>query len=90
MNIQFELTAWTGDVRSRRHPPLLRDRAQPAHLTKKRTSKYSVPKTDFVRWTLDAIDWSGVEMVLDIGPGRGSHYACLMQEQPAQYQLLRS
>ena len=46
-------------------------------------AKYSVPNIDFVRWTLDTIDWAGDEVVLDIGPGRGSHYACLVQQQPA-------
>lgn len=46
-------------------------------------AKYAVPNIDFARWTLGAIDWTGDEVVLDIGPGRGSHYACLMQEQPA-------
>ena len=46
-------------------------------------AKYSVPNIDFVRWTLDTINWAGDEIVLDIGPGRGSHYARLMQAQPA-------
>ncbi|MCY3979025.1 MAG: methyltransferase domain-containing protein [Chloroflexi bacterium] len=46
-------------------------------------SKYSVPNIDFVRWTLDTIGWAGDEVVLDIGPGRGNHYACLLQQQPA-------
>ena len=46
-------------------------------------AKYSVPNIDFVRWTLETIDWAGDEVVLDIGPGRGSHYACLVQQQPA-------
>lgn len=46
-------------------------------------SKYSVPNIDFVRWTLGTIDWAGDEVVLDIGPGRGSHYAFLLQHQPA-------
>ena len=45
-------------------------------------AKYSFPRVDFVRWTLDTIDWAGDEVILDIGAGRGSHYACLMQEQP--------
>ena len=45
-------------------------------------AKYSVPRIDFVRWTLDAIDWDGDEVILDIGAGRGSHYARLIQEQP--------
>ena len=46
-------------------------------------AKYAVPSVDFVRWTLDTIDWTGDEAILDIGAGRGSHYACLIQEQPA-------
>lgn len=46
-------------------------------------AKYAVPAVDFVRWTLDTITWAGDEVVLDIGPGRGSHYARLMQAQPA-------
>jgi len=45
-------------------------------------AKYAVPSVDFVRWTLDTIDWTGDEVILDIGAGRGSHYACLIQEQP--------
>ncbi|MCY3916575.1 MAG: class I SAM-dependent methyltransferase [Chloroflexi bacterium] len=45
-------------------------------------AKYSVPRVDFVRWTLDTIDWTGNEVILDIGAGRGGHYARLMQEQP--------
>lgn len=46
-------------------------------------AKYAVPAVDFVRWTLDTIAWAGDEVVLDIGPGRGRHYARLMQAQPA-------
>ena len=45
-------------------------------------AKYCVPRIDYVRWTLDTVDWEGDEVILDIGAGRGSHYACLMQEQP--------
>lgn len=45
-------------------------------------AKYAVPNVDFVRWTLDTIDWAGDEVILDIGAGTGSHYACLIQEQP--------
>ena len=41
-----------------------------------------MPNVDFVRWTLDTIDWSGDEFILDIGAGTGSHYACLIQDQP--------
>ncbi len=46
-------------------------------------AKYCVPRIDFARWTLETIDWAGDEVILDIGAGRGSHYACLMREQPA-------
>ena len=45
-------------------------------------AEYAVPKVDFVRWTLDTIEWTGKEIILDIGAGRGNHYACLMQERP--------
>ena len=46
-------------------------------------AKYSVPRIDFARWTLNTIDWVGDEVILDIGAGRGRHYAGLMQAQPA-------
>ena len=46
-------------------------------------AKYSVPQIDFARWTLDTINWTGNETVLDIGSGRGSHYDCLIERQPA-------
>ena len=46
-------------------------------------ANYSVPRIDFARWTLAAVDWAGDEVILDIGAGRGRHYACLMREQPA-------
>jgi len=46
-------------------------------------AKYCVPRIDFARWTLETIDWAGDEVILDIGAGRGNHYACLMREQPA-------
>ena len=45
-------------------------------------AKYCVPQTNFVRWTLEMIDWSGDEVILDIGAGTGSHYARLIKEQP--------
>ena len=43
---------------------------------------YCVPRTDFVSWTLDTMRWKGDEAVLDIGVGTGSHYACLIRQQP--------
>lgn len=46
-------------------------------------AKYGFPSVDFVRWTLATIDWMGDEVILDIGAGRGSHYARLVQDQPA-------
>lgn len=45
-------------------------------------AKYAIPKVDFIRWTLGAIDWTGDEVLLDIGAGTGGHYACLVQDQP--------
>ena len=40
-------------------------------------STYTVPKIDFVRWTLGTLDWRGGETVLDIGAGRGRHFTRL-------------
>ncbi len=45
-------------------------------------ARYSTPRIDFARWTLDAIDWRGDEALLDIGAGIGSHYARLTEAQP--------
>ncbi|MCY3780670.1 MAG: class I SAM-dependent methyltransferase, partial [Chloroflexi bacterium] len=45
-------------------------------------AKYCVPRTDFAGWTLDTLNWSGDEVILDIGVGTGSHYACLIKAQP--------
>jgi SAM-dependent methyltransferase len=45
-------------------------------------AKYSVPRIDFTRWTLDIVDWAGDEIILDIGAGRGRHYSRLIQDQP--------
>ena len=45
-------------------------------------AKYCVPQVDLFRWTLDTVSWSGDEVILDIGIGRGSHYSCLMADQP--------
>ena len=44
--------------------------------------KYAVPQKDFVRWTLETIDWRGGESVLDIGSGRGSHFTRLTDIAP--------
>lgn len=43
---------------------------------------YSAPRIDFARWTLDAIEWAGDEVLLDIGADGGRCYARLMQAQP--------
>lgn len=45
-------------------------------------AKYALPRVDFARWTLATLDWTGDEVILDIGAGRGRHYACLTQDQP--------
>ncbi len=45
-------------------------------------AKHVVPRVDYVRWTLDTIDWTGAEVILDIGAGTGNHYAYLVQDQP--------
>ena len=46
-------------------------------------AEYCVPRTDFAGWTLDTLNWTGDEVILDIGVGTGSHYACLIKAQPA-------
>ena len=45
-------------------------------------AQYLVPRVDMARWTLDNIRWREDDAVLDIGAGRGSHYARLQQDQP--------
>ena len=45
-------------------------------------ANYAVPKADFACWTLDTVDWHGQEVVLDIGSGRGQHYAQLFERAP--------
>lgn len=45
-------------------------------------AKYCVPRTDFASWTLETLDWTGDEVILDIGVGAGSHYSCLIKSQP--------
>ncbi len=45
-------------------------------------AKYCVPRTDFAAWTLETIDWTGDEVVLDIGAGAGNHYSRLIKAQP--------
>lgn len=44
--------------------------------------KYTVPKVDFAKWTLECIDWKGDEIVLDIGSGFGMYYQRLMAIAP--------
>ena len=48
-------------------------------------AKYCVPRTDLANWTLETLNWTGDEVVLDIGVGTGSTYACLMKSQPNVY-----
>ncbi len=45
-------------------------------------AKYCVPRTDFASWTLATLDWTGDEVILDIGAGTGSHYSRLIKAQP--------
>ena len=45
-------------------------------------AKYAVPRTDFATWTLDTLDWTGDDVILDIGAGSGNHYSRLIQNQP--------
>ncbi|MCY4463916.1 MAG: class I SAM-dependent methyltransferase [Chloroflexi bacterium] len=45
-------------------------------------ARYLVPQVDLASWTLDTLDWTGDELVLDIGAGRGSHYERLMRDKP--------
>ena len=44
--------------------------------------KYTVPKSDFARWTLETLDWSGNETILDLGTGIGTYYSRLMAMKP--------
>ena len=44
--------------------------------------KYTLPKRDFARWTLESLDWQGDEVVLDIGTGRGGYFTRLMDLAP--------
>ncbi len=43
---------------------------------------FAVPRVDYARWTLDTLDWSGDESILDLGAGPGSHYALLLPAAP--------
>lgn len=45
-------------------------------------ARYLVPQVDLASWTLDTLDWTGDESVLDIGAGTGSHYERLMRDKP--------
>ena len=44
--------------------------------------KYTVPKSDFARWVLDTIDWTGEESLLDLGTGIGTYYSRLIAMHP--------
>ena len=44
--------------------------------------RYTVPKRDFARWTLETLAWQGNEAVLDIGAGRGDHFTRLIDLAP--------
>ena len=59
-----------------------RETARSMRVREETQAKYSVPRVDLTRWTLDTIDWRGDEVLLDIGAGAGSHYSRLMQAQP--------
>ncbi len=45
-------------------------------------SKYAVPHCDLVNWALDTLVWGADDTVLDIGCGRGKHYAQLIDRAP--------
>ncbi len=45
-------------------------------------ANYAVPRVDFACWTLDTLNWTGDEVILDIGAGTGRHYARLLEKQP--------
>lgn len=45
-------------------------------------AQYCVPQVDLFRWTLDTVAWTGDEVILDIGVGRGGHYSRLIAAQP--------
>ena len=45
-------------------------------------ARYLVPQVDLASWALSTLDWTGVEAVLDIGAGRGSHYERLRRDKP--------
>ncbi len=45
-------------------------------------ARYGVPPLNYAQWTLDTAAPRGDEVVLDIGAGAGSHYACLVQAHP--------
>ncbi|MCA9892187.1 MAG: class I SAM-dependent methyltransferase [Anaerolineae bacterium] len=44
--------------------------------------KYTVPKRDYVGWTLNRYPWRGREAVLDLGCGPGTYYDRLIQMFP--------
>ncbi len=45
-------------------------------------AKYAVPNCDLVNWALDTLVWRADDAVLDIGCGRGKHYAQLIDRAP--------
>ena len=45
-------------------------------------ARYLVPQVDLASWTLNTLDWTGAESVLDIGAGTGSHYQRLLRDKP--------
>ncbi len=44
--------------------------------------QYTVPKTDFVEWVLDRVQWRGHERVLDVGMGPGVYHEPLRARLP--------
>lgn len=44
--------------------------------------KYTVPRRDYVGWTLERINWRGDEAVLDLGCGPGIYYQRLLDQWP--------
>ncbi len=51
-------------------------------ITEEMRARYLVPQIDLASWTLNTLDWTGAESVLDIGAGTGSHYQRLLRKKP--------